>query len=283
MSGNGFSVRVATADEVGAIVEWAASEGWNPGLSDAALFRAQDPEGFFVGVEDGVPVSAVSVVNYGDALSFLGLYIVREGWRGKGFGMATWRAGLAHAGTRPVGLDGVVAQQDNYRRSGFALAHRNVRYAGTVAAPTASEAPGIVAFGEVAFESVLAYDAACFPADRATFLHGWVSAPSHHARALLRDGRLAGFGVIRLCREGHKVGPLFADDRAGAEALFDALLAAAGGGLVFLDVPEPNGGAVSLAESRGLAPAFETARMYTGPVRPVAADRVFGITTFELG
>jgi hypothetical protein len=28
---------------------------------------------------------------------------------------------------------------------------------------------------------------------------------------------------------------------------------------------------------------FETARMYSGPVRPVAVERIFGVTTFELG
>jgi len=28
---------------------------------------------------------------------------------------------------------------------------------------------------------------------------------------------------------------------------------------------------------------FETARMYTAPIRPLRLDRVFGVTTFELG
>jgi len=90
-------------------------------------------------------------------------------------------------------------------------------------------------------------------------------------------------GVIRPCRQGFKIGPLVADDRAVAEAVLDALIAAVGGGEVFLDVPEPNREAVALAQSRGLAPVFETARMYTGAVRAVAIHRIFGVTTFELG
>jgi hypothetical protein len=28
---------------------------------------------------------------------------------------------------------------------------------------------------------------------------------------------------------------------------------------------------------------FETARMYTAAIRPLRLDRVFGVTTFELG
>ena len=33
----------------------------------------------------------------------------------------------------------------------------------------------------------------------------------------------------------------------------------------------------------GMKPVFETARMYTGPVRDHARERVFGVTTLELG
>lgn len=282
MAADGFTVRVATADEVDTILAWAKAEGWNPGLGDAACFRAQDPEGFFVGLLDGVPVSAVSVVTYGDAFAFLGLYIVRPEHRGTGRGMATWRAGLAHAGSRTVGLDGVVAQQDNYRRSGFAYAHRNVRFGG-VPSGAGPVTGTVMPLAAVPWDAVLAFDAACFPAERAAFLTGWVSAPGHCALALLRDGALAGFGVIRPSVDGRKVGPLFALDGDAAGTLFDALAATPGDGPVFLDVPEPNGAAVELARSRGLAPAFETARMYTGPVRSMRDERVFGITSFELG
>ena len=99
----------------------------------------------------------------------------------------------------------------------------------------------------------------------------------------MRDGRLAGWGVIRPCRQGRKVGPLVADSSATAEAVLSALLAQAGGGEIFLDVPGVNGEAVALAESLGLAPVFETARMYTGGIPPLRLERVFGVTTFELG
>jgi hypothetical protein len=89
--------------------------------------------------------------------------------------------------------------------------------------------------------------------------------------------------VIRPCRTGSKVGPLVADDRASADEVFAALAAATRGGEIFLDVPEPNNDAVALARSHGLTPAFETARMYTGPIRPVRLERVFGVTSLELG
>jgi hypothetical protein len=99
----------------------------------------------------------------------------------------------------------------------------------------------------------------------------------------MRNGRLAGWGVIRPCRKGFKIGPLVADDRATAEAVFAALAARAGGGEIFLDVPGINREAIALAEDFGLAPVFETARMYTGAIPPLRLERVFGVTSFELG
>jgi hypothetical protein len=99
----------------------------------------------------------------------------------------------------------------------------------------------------------------------------------------VRHGRLAGWGVIRPCRKGFKIGPLVADDRASAEAVLTALLARVGGGEIFLDVPSINREAIALAQDFGLAPVFETARMYTGAIPPLRLERVFGVTSFELG
>jgi hypothetical protein len=136
---------------------------------------------------------------------------------------------------------------------------------------------------EVRFAALEADDATVFPAPRAAFLRAWIDTPGHVGRALVRDGKLAAWGVIRPCRTGCKIGPLVADDRAAAERVFAALVAAGGGGDVFLDVPDVNRDALALAQGHGLAPVFETARMYTGAIRPLRLDRVFGVTTFELG
>lgn len=278
---SGFTVRVADAGDLAMMVEWAAAEGWNPGLADAACFRQQDREGFFVGVEDGKPVSCISVVNYGGGFAFLGFYIVLPEWRGRGHGLVTWKAALEHAGARTVGLDGVVAQQGNYRKSGFVLAHPNFRYGGRVAPGRMPK--GVVPAASLDPAAIAAYDAACFPADRPAFLRAWTTQPGHLALGVVRDGRLAGYGVARPARDAVRIGPLFADDRAAAELLFDGLATAASGGPLCIDVPATNATAVAVVQERGLTAAFETARMYTGPIRPLAMDRVFGITTLELG
>ena len=269
-----------TPADVETAVDWAAAEGWNPGLADAAAFRAQDPGGFLMGWIGAEPVSSISVVRYGPRFGFLGFYIVVPGRRGQGYGLATWRAGLARLEGRTVGLDGVVDQQGNYARSGFILAHRNIRYGG----PIAVEAPGDprLVSGPESTE-IAGFDEPFFSAPRARFLAAWLGTPGHVVRALVQDGVVSGYGVLRPCQDGAKIGPLFAQSEADAEILFRALAAAAPEGPVLLDVPEPNTAALRLADRHGIAPAFETARMYKGAALDLPLSRIFGITTFELG
>ncbi|WP_329281045.1 GNAT family N-acetyltransferase [Streptomyces sp. NBC_01451] len=281
----------ATPEDWPVVTGWAADEGWNPGLSDTAGFFAQDPEGFFVGRVGGEPVSAISVVNYGDAYAFLGFYLVRPDLRGRGYGITTWKTALAHAGSRTVGLDGVVAQQHNYRRSGFEPAYRTVRFTGT--APAAGTPARVRPVRREDLAAITAYDASCNPADRPRFLEYWLMAPGHRAfvRETVTGGAgggnasraLTGYGVVRPGRDAHRIGPLFADTAEDARALFAALTAEVAGSAVAIDVPEPNAPAVAMVEEADFTPSFETARMYTGPVREFARERIFGVTTLELG
>lgn len=280
-------IRAASAAEFAAAVDWAADEGWNPGLDDLAAFHAADPDGFLMAFENNAPIGSISVVRYGADFGFLGFYIIRPEHRGRGIGLRLWNAGLEHLKRRVVGLDGVVAQQGNYRKSGFTLAGRNVRYQGR---PNRAAAPSAGVVVDSAFEPIadqaLAFDRRCFPAPRDDFMRSWIAgAPrSRQARFAIRDSALAGFGVIRACRSGYKIGPLFAADRKVADALFQALVETVEADAeIVLDVPEDNAGAVSLALDAGLAPSFETARMYLGAAPALPLERIFGVTTFELG
>lgn len=276
------TIRTLTPQEAERAVDWAAAEGWNPGLADLDCFLAQDAGLFLGAVEEDELLSVISATRYDPGFGFIGFYIARPEARGQGHGIAVWRAAMAQLQGRLVGLDGVVAQQANYRKSGFQLAWNNIRFGGeapVLPAPRAHVVPAL----SVPFAAIEALDASVFPARRPDFLRAWLGAPGHVALALVQDGQAAGFGVIRPCRSGHKIGPLVAPGEAEAESLLAALLERVEAGPVFLDVPEPHAAAVGLATRLGLKPVFETARMYTGPAPAVAMDRLFGIATFELG
>lgn len=275
-----IAVRRLSSSEVHLAIDWARDAGWNPGRADAASFHAADPDGFLTSLHDGEPAAVISVVRYGASYAFLGLYICRPDLRGRGYGMRVWNAGMAHAGSRTIGLDGVPAQQANYAKSGFALAWRNARYRGTGGG---EPAVGLVDLDTLSFDQVARYDQGVFEADRRRFLRTWIAQPGALRLGVVRDGELAGWGLMRPCAEGFKVGPLFADDEVTAERLLDGFLAAAPGEPVFLDVPVPNTAANRAARRRGMEPVFETACMYAGPRPELDIARVWGITTFELG
>ncbi|MGY4371537.1 hypothetical protein ACVW1A_007602 [Bradyrhizobium sp. LB1.3] len=97
-----LQIRNLRPEEISIAADWAAAEGWNPGLSDAACFAIPDAKGFFVGEIDGEPVATVSCVNYDDRFAFLGFYIVRSGFRDRDHGLRIWNAAIAHAGTRVI-------------------------------------------------------------------------------------------------------------------------------------------------------------------------------------
>lgn len=287
MRARDYTIRTMNRDEIGIAIDWAAAEGWNPGWYDADCYRAADPNGFLIGLLDDRPVATISVVRYGDSFGFLGFYIVKLEYRGQGYGLPLWQAGMAYLDGRNVGLDGVVAQQDNYRQSGFRLAYRNIRYEGRSGGePPVALGAGeeIVTLAHLPFEAIAAYDLPFFPAPRPAFLRAWIDHPSHVALGIVQQGRLAGYGVLRRCRLGCKIGPLNADSPELAERLFIALKTrAAPSEVVYLDVPEVNRAAVQLAETHGMTMSFETARMYTGEFPALPLERVYGVTSFEIG
>jgi len=275
-----YLVRRMTRQDLDVAVEWAAAEGWNPGLGDADRFFAADPNGFLIGLLDGKPVASLSAVAYDATFGFLGFYIVKPELRGCGYGIKVWQAAMDYLGDRNVGLDGVLAQQRNYEKSGFVAAYHNVRHEGVGGGETPK---GLVKLSAVKFDELLEYDAPLFGTGRAAFLRGWIDQPGATTAAKLKDGKLAGYSVMRPCLRGFKIGPLFAEDESTAEDLFQAMAAAAPGQPIILDVPETNSAALALARRHQMKTVFETVRMYNNSPLRLDVNRIYGITTFELG
>lgn len=286
MSNSEFKIRLMKRDEMNLAVAWAAEEGWNPGLDDREPFYAADPDGFLLGLLDGEPIAMISAVKYGNTFGFMGFYIVKPEWRGHGYGLKIWQAAVASLEGRNIGLDGVVDQQENYRKSGFSLAHRNIRYQWSVEKTADNNLShgqySITSLDEIPIDTLVGFDRAFFPEQRSEFLRSWITQPYSSAMALKVGNKLVGYGVIRQCHSGFKVGPLFSETKEGASLLFSELTKGVGKP-VFLDVPECNEDAVALAEEHGMAVVFETARMYTQPPPDLSMQRTYGITSFELG
>ena len=208
-----LKIRNMTRSEVDELVDWAAAEGWNPGLHDAELFWATDQEAFLAADLEDVLIGGGAVTSYDEEFGFMGFFILKPEYRGRGLGNKLWYArrdrllGRLRSGAT-IGLDGVFAMQDFYAKGGFVFSHRNLRFRTDVATPRGTsllDGEDIVPLADIPFELVLDYDRTCFPAPRPTFLRGWISQPDALALGCQRDGKLSGYGVVRRCREGCKL------------------------------------------------------------------------------
>ncbi|MEQ8390887.1 MAG: N-acetyltransferase [Thalassospira sp.] len=279
-------IRRLKSDEFPLAVEWAALEGWNPGKDDADVFFNTDTDGFWGAFDKQGMAAVISSVQYSSDFGFVGFYICRKDRRGTGLGYKLWQTALENSVGKTIGLDGVIDQQDTYRKSGFEFVHRNIRFGGVVEAN--SPAPDdlfTLLIDDIAVVDAFEQTCNLFAESRIEFLRGWIGNENHTALALKGPMGLRGYGVIRPCEDGHKVGPLFAENKEDAQALFSALLQSRKdqSGKVYLDVPEPNQAALDLVKSHQMTAEFETARMYKGPIPSLNLDMTFGISSFELG
>lgn len=278
-----YKIRRMSYDEMKTALDWAADEGWNPGLNDARCFYETDPEGWWGGFLDDKLIATISAVDYDIKFAFVGFYIVHPDYRGKGYGFKLWQEALESIESRNIGLDGVVSEQENYKKSGFKLAYRNMRYEGMVV-HTGLNASNIIEYNESFIQAVNEYDRKFFPDSRNGFLKCWLSMQDAVTLCFNENNTLKGYGTIRKCRQGYKIGPLFCDNAKIAETLFLALQnKVPEGEPVYLDIPEPNENAKELVAKYSMNFVFETARMYTKEDPGLPVNKIFGVTTFELG
>jgi ribosomal protein S18 acetylase RimI-like enzyme len=278
----GLKIRKMRRDEAEFVTQMEAAEGWIPGIHDGEIFYETDPDGFFIAEVEGEPIGCVSAVEYDDSYGFLGLYVVKPEFRNKSVGVKLTEKCLERMGNRNIGLDAVVENEKKYHDfMNFKSFYRNLRFEGR----GGGEFPdGLVKISDVPFESLLEYDREMFPAPRPVFLEKWIKQPDSYAFAAFEAGKLKGYGVIRKCLIGYKIGPLFADDQITAEKIFQALKASIPDEAVFvIDVPEPNEKALEITRKYGMDVVFTTIRMYSREEPNINLGKVYGSTTLELG
>jgi GNAT superfamily N-acetyltransferase len=285
----GFIVRRLRFDEMEHPIQWAKEEGWNPGLNDAKPFWETDPQGFLGGFLNGELIGTISAVNYQNRFGFIGFYIVRPEYRGHWYGIELGKAALNYLrNVECIGIDGVLAKQENYKSWGFEYAHQNVRYQGHAGTLSFSESflsdECIIPSIQAPFEKLNKFDQQYFAANREGFLRHWISNQGHSSFTLLKADEICAYGVIRACYEGYKIGPLFAKNVRQAKLVINTLCQSlTDEEKVVIDVPMNNLESIALVNSVGMQKVFETARMYKGSMIDLPFNHIYGITSFELG
>ena len=286
---SGLRLRLMTRPELNVILEWAADEGWNPGLHDADAFWATDPSGFIAAERDGRLVAGCSIVAYEGSYGFLGSLIVAPPWRGQGVGTHLWTRSrdllLTRLGTSGcIGLDTRTHLTDFYREGGFRRSHSTVRFAGPPLRGDGPAVTNVVPLDDLHPTDIVRFDRLHFGVHRTAFLQAWLAQPQAWARAARRGDELLGYGVIRQSRLGYKIGPLFAhDDEVAADIVHGLSACIPADSSLLLDVPERNPAGLGLGAELSLTPVGRFDRMYRGTPPQVRWEGVFGSTTPQLG
>ena len=190
-------------------------------------------------------------------------------------------AQLSMGGT--IGLDGVDAMVPFYASGGFEIFTRHRRFQLSQPSSSAKQSELVVPLDSLPLPKVADYALQCFPARHETYLGHWIDQPGAISLGYVEEGKLLGFGVARPCLVGHKIGPLFADSYEVADALFQAFQRQQGDAPLFLDAPDNNPAAVELCHHYAMEEVFGCMRMYYGPPPEIAHEKIFGITTLEVG
>ena len=282
MDNQTYTIRTMTKKDLELALEWAALEGWNPGLHDAECFYHTDPHGFFMGWLGNEPISSISIVAYDNTYAFVGFYIVKPQYRGQDYGIKIWQHAMHYAGNLNLGLDGIAEQQPNYVKSGFKLAYHDITYKGSSKKyPSDSH---LIDLGKIDFQQILKYDQDCFPVARPKFLNCWINGPERTALGYSEGNQPKGYGVIRKCRSWYKVGPLFADNSEIAEKLLQGLMnSLPKDSEIGMDIPEVNSHALKLASKYNLTAAFRLGRMFTQTPPQISLQKIYSVTSYELG
>ncbi len=280
-----FEIKNIKLDEMNYFIKKAEMYGWNPGQNDAIAFYNTDPNGFFIAELDNQPIGCISAVSYNDEFGFIGFYVMDEKYAGHYYGASLGIRATKYLNYHIIGLDGVIDRIENYKRLGFKYAYANARYEFIKPHGFQPEKCNeILNYSDKFFDEIAQYDMQCFPVERKTFLKNWLIMPNAKVKLILDNGSIRGYGVIRKCIKGYKIGPLFADDLLPAESLLVQLLdSVSAGEYIYFDIPEVNDTAKYLTQKYNMTKVFETARMYSGDFPNIDLDKVFGITSFELG
>lgn len=216
----------------------------------------------------------------------MGFFIVKPAYRGKGIGRKLWyqrRDTLLKrlSNSASIGMDGVVSMQPFYSKGGFEIKFRDERYEFIGCKQNYSKNISIIS--EKDYENILYYDKKCFGFEREKFIIPWLKQKEVLTFKYSENNSLRGFVIIRKAIQGYKICPLFADDFEIAAELFKACLDSVQGEQLFIDIPVINEDALKLIDEYNGKYIFECARMYYGKSPSLDINKVFGITTFELG
>lgn len=277
-------------DELAMVMSWAEDEGWNPGKYDYQSYYALDKRNLLLMFLNEEPIGSISIVKYSSQFAFIGLFIVKKKYRNQGYGTKLWEAAMELLEQySSVALYAVPKQVRRYQKSGFSAQYFNSRWN-----LNASKAEDVSTFitnqqdPQVIYNKMLEYDCKLWGGQRSLFLDKVLTQEQSYAFVTFNQttGKVNGYGVIRPCIKGYRIGPLYAHDLEDAKILARVLMAQVPNeSKVIFDIPEKNRFSHVFAEYFGLerAPGIDTFVMIKGEDYDRNEEICYGKASLEIG
>ena len=299
-----FRVRSMTHDDSRWMWDKAIELGWEISYGDPEAYWAADESGYFVGELDGKIISCVGCLKYTDAFAYVGIYIVDELYRGKGYGLKTFNVVMQSLPGVCVGIMNFPEHEAMYQKSGFKQRWRlhcksfNItEVASIVCAPPKDFIIQSVTSAISSAQAINEYDSKCFFNARPQFIKESVFSTKEESRGAFvaldkTDGKIVGLIVVRQPISdkvsSYQVGPFYADSIEIASCLLkhtcDFLI---NRGLARQDVcvtyPESNPHAEVLADKFKAALVYTIMFMSTTDPPSYAVELVYSISSPATG
>ena len=291
-----LSIKPLDDDDIDFVTEISRNEGFAPGVGDLGIYQNTDNQGLWVGWLNNNPIGCIAGVRYNENYGFLGLFIVIQKFRGRGFGLQLWKKALAHLNDLPcVGLEAAPERISDYSKWGFNISSKTTRWQwlgdGKLLEENFRQDDlsdfSFVEGSSIPSNAVEKFDEKREATPRPHFLSNWLNHPAGKVIAII-DGqsRCHGFGRIRPCLlqsgDGWRIGPLMADNPKLLKILLKKLIDSHPG-LIIIDAPGLNKSASDIFKKLGFQSESETFRMYRGSQPPVSMNDVYGLACLELG
>ena len=258
-------IRAMTRADISEGMRLKQQAGWNQVEADWERVLALQPDGCFLAECEGETVGTVTTCLFGE-VAWVAMMLVAPARRGQGIGRALMSHALEFlddAGTRSVRLDATPLGQPLYQSMGFEVEHQVLRYQGQPQASRKGEGDSTTVLDQGEVEAIIALDHRITATNRSKLLERLVHEEAVAVHVRRQQGVLTGFMMIRPGANAYQVGPCLGPGEAGRTLLKTALTARAGE-LTVVDIPEVHRESRSVAQSHGLEPVRQFARMGRG-------------------
>lgn len=228
-----MEIDTLTASDLDAALALSRQAGWNQNATDWRRLIDCPQARAVAGRIDGEVVATTTTITYDERVSWIGMVLVDEHHRRRGYGRGIVERALADATADTIGLDATPAGRPLYRDLGFVESGLVERWSGVL---DVSSAPGHVdRIGAGDRNWLAAYDEERCAVDRRSLLRTLLDEPRTTTFYCDRAGH-RGYATLRPGREHWQLGPVVADSKAATRALLVAAAVELDGTPVLLDV-----------------------------------------------